>query len=225
MAPTRTQPGTRMASPISVMADFTTHALPVMARTIRADMGRHGPPTGAAQWLAPMSWRVGDATPAPSRRGSTTSRPVTSLGPMSLWGTDNRPYTGGQELVRPGQSYVDSCDRGTTRPDSYAVTTACVRSRRPSLASTRLTWVLTVSSLTDEPRGDLRVGQALGDEPQHLGLAGRQRRRVRAGGASPARSQPGELARSAAGSRSGRAGPRRRRRPGRRRRAARPSRP
>lgn len=39
-------------------------------------------------------------------------------------------------------------ERGTTRPDSYAATTACARSRRPSLANTRHTWLLTVWSLT-----------------------------------------------------------------------------
>ena len=43
------------------------------------------------------------------------------------------------------------------------------------MSRTRLTWVLTVSSLDDEPRGDLGVGQALGDQPQHLGLARRER--------------------------------------------------
>ena len=37
---------------------------------------------------------------------------------------------------------------GTTRPVSYAVTTACVRSRSPSFVSIRLTWDLTVSSAT-----------------------------------------------------------------------------
>ena len=38
--------------------------------------------------------------------------------------------------------------RGTTRPDSYATTTACARSRSPSFRRTWLTWVLTVSSLS-----------------------------------------------------------------------------
>jgi hypothetical protein len=40
-------------------------------------------------------------------------------------------------------------ERGTTSPVSYAVTTACVLSRSPSLFSTRLTYVLTVSVTVD----------------------------------------------------------------------------
>ena len=45
----------------------------------------------------------------------------------------------------------------------------------------------------DEPGGDLRVGQALGDQPQHLGLARGQRGRASAGRRPAARPQPGEL--------------------------------
>ena len=46
------------------------------------------------------------------------------------------------------QRYAGPRERGTTSPDSYAVTTACVLSRNPSLLSTRLTCVFTVSSVT-----------------------------------------------------------------------------
>ena len=41
---------------------------------------------------------------------------------------------------------------GCTRPDSYASTTACARSRRPSFWSTRPTWVFTVVSATKSSR-------------------------------------------------------------------------
>ena len=43
----------------------------------------------------------------------------------------------------------ESAPRRTTSPDSYASTTAWTRSRRPSLASRLLTWVLTVCSVTN----------------------------------------------------------------------------
>ncbi len=50
---------------------------------------------------------------------------------------------------------------------------AWVRSREPVLAKIRLTWVLTVASLTNSAR-DLPVGLARRDEVEHLGLARRQ---------------------------------------------------
>ena len=86
---------------------------------------------------------------------------------------------------------------------------AWVRSRRPSLARIRLTWVLTVCSATTRSLGDLGVGQAAGDQRQDLGLAlgelvdpvaGRRR----------GRAEPGEARRSAAGSPTGTAARRRR---------------
>lgn len=49
--------------------------------------------------------------------------------------------------MTPGRRLRVSAPRATS-PDSYAASTAWVRSRSPSLPSTRLTWVLTVSSGT-----------------------------------------------------------------------------
>ena len=57
-----------------------------------------------------------------------------------------QPFRAVQELAQA---------RGTTRPDSYATTTAWARSRSPSLRRTWLTWVLTVSSLSTSRLGDL----------------------------------------------------------------------
>src|SRR6185503_5655715 len=54
----------------------------------------------------------------------------------------------GQADYRGGRLPVCGAERGTTSPDSYAVITAWVRSRRPSLARTRLTCVFTVWSPT-----------------------------------------------------------------------------
>ena len=51
------------------------------------------------------------------------------------------------ESARPIRGYPDAA--GRTRPDSYANTTACTRSRRPSFMSIRATCVLTVFSVTN----------------------------------------------------------------------------
>ena len=62
---------------------------------------------------------------------------------------------------------------GLTRPVSWARTTAWTRSRKPRLASRRVTWVLTV--LTDVQLGrDHGVGQATRDRAEHVELASGQ---------------------------------------------------
>ena len=68
---------------------------------------------------------------------------------------DRRPRRGTADGVRgprpSARRLIGSDDHhspGRTSPNSYAVTTAWTRSRRPSLASTRATCVLTVSMLT-----------------------------------------------------------------------------
>ena len=73
-----------------------------------------------------------------------------------------------------------------------AAMTSWARSRRPSLARIRLTWVLAVAGLA-RPAGDLGVGQALRDQREHLafppGELARQPRVRRAHG-QPDRSRP-----------------------------------
>jgi hypothetical protein len=48
--------------------------------------------------------------------------------------------------------------------------TACARSRAPILAKMWLTWLLTVAAHDDQPLGDLGVGEAGGDQREHLRL-------------------------------------------------------
>ena len=50
---------------------------------------------------------------------------------------------------------------GVTRPDSYAATTACDRSRRPSLRRTWLTYVLTVSLLHESETSSIGGSRVL----------------------------------------------------------------
>ncbi len=59
---------------------------------------------------------------------------------------------------------------GRTRPDWYANTTSCARSRACSLTIARLTWVRAVAGLTTSSSGDLVVRQALRDERDDLAL-------------------------------------------------------
>ena len=68
-----------------------------------------------------------------------------------------------------GSAFVVARVRTRTR-----ATTACTRSRRPSLDRTRATCVLTVASPTTQLGGDLGVGEPAREQPQHLALAGGQ---------------------------------------------------
>jgi len=50
------------------------------------------------------------------------------------------------------------------------ITTSWARSRASSFSRIRLTWVSAVAGADDEPRRDLRIREAGGDERQHLAL-------------------------------------------------------
>src|SRR5690606_17791816 len=83
-----------------------------------------------------------------SSRGRTSTRRDVRPGPeagASPGGPRPTPPGPVPGPARPARGQVP----GRTRPDSYAVTTAWTRSRAPSLASTRPTWVLTVASATN----------------------------------------------------------------------------
>jgi hypothetical protein len=87
---------------------------------------------------------------------------------------------------------------GATRPDSYAATTACARSRAPSFIRIRLTWVLAVDS---SPARGVEGGCLDHEEPEQgrgASVRSRSRRRCRA-------SEPGGLG-TARGSWRGRGG-------------------
>ena len=66
-----------------------------------------------------------------------------------------------------------------------AYAAASVRLRRPSLARMLLTWCPAVLVLMNRRLRDLGVGQALGDEPEHLHLPFAQRSSALGPGASP----------------------------------------
>ena len=61
-------------------------------------------------------------------------------------------------------------ERGRTRPTSYAKTTACTRSRSPSLRSTDETCVFTVASVRNSRVAISALESASADEAQHLHL-------------------------------------------------------
>ena len=103
----------------------------------------------------------------------------------------SQPYrTSGQAWYaeRPGHGAVQG------QPNSSrARRTAWARSRSWSLANRLLMWVLTVEVLTNEPFGDLGVGEPVADQPEHLLLAAGQLGEALVGRALAARSLAGRF--------------------------------
>ena len=64
-----------------------------------------------------------------------------------------------------------AADRERRSPCSYANTTACTRSRRPSLNSRLPTWLLTVASVTTSRSAISRLASPCADQREHLALA------------------------------------------------------
>ena len=107
---------------------------------------------------------------------------------LSRHGADRRAPRRRCQVPEVMTGVMSGHDRAQSRPSARARSAAWVRSRAPSLASTLVTWFLTVPSARNSARGDLPVAVALGEQAQHRRARGPTAARPAAAAGAPASS-------------------------------------